>query len=48
MEDELTSMGLWNGAVEGQLLHQERKTREASAELVDQDRRHWTCEQIVC
>ena len=39
MEDELTWMGLWNGAVEGQLLLQ----REASAE----DRRHWTCEQIA-
>ena len=45
MEDELTWMGLWNGAVEGQYCC---SRREASAELGNQHKRHWTCEQIVC
>ena len=43
MEVDLDGTLKWR--VEGQLLFKET---EASAELGDQDRRHWTCEQIVC
>ena len=42
MHVELTSMGLWNWAVEGQLFRGERHEKGCEG------RRHWTCEQIVC
>ena len=43
MEVELTWMELWNGGWKDSCC-----SRRETAKLGEQDRRHWTCEQIVC
>ena len=52
VEVELTLMGLWNWAVEGQLhVVQEKKHQQSLVIRIEKSCegwRHWTCEQIVC